>query len=249
MGKELGREVFGGSGRVEEANSRNTLSFEHYQTATSLYLCLACLSYFPTYLKRWSKQPRVQDRRYSSSHPTCQRHSPNPRKSKSKSKTHNPFIIPFLHQSPMDSSNVLVTYSLLFSLSFLSLTQSINSSQNPFLFHFLYQFHLVYDFQVASPSSAGMRKNETLICAPIMGDSVHIMKIYMHKAKVSGADLVEIRLDSLKTFNPFEDLNTLIKDHPLPQLFTYRFNISLSLIISMLCLLSAWALYSKWWII
>ncbi|XP_061367684.1 bifunctional 3-dehydroquinate dehydratase/shikimate dehydrogenase, chloroplastic-like isoform X3 [Gastrolobium bilobum] len=67
-----------------------------------------------------------------------------------------------------------------------------------------------------------MRKSETLICAPIMGESVDQMKIDVHNAKASGADLVEIRLDSLNTFNPYEDLNTLIQDHALPLLFTYR---------------------------
>ncbi|KAJ0034902.1 hypothetical protein Pint_25018 [Pistacia integerrima] len=39
----------------------------------------------------------------------------------------------------------------------------------------------------------------------------------------SGADLVEIRLDCLKNFSPHEDLKTIIRDCPLPTLFTYRF--------------------------
>lgn len=56
-----------------------------------------------------------------------------------------------------------------------------------------------------------------------MGESVDKMKIDVDKAKASGADLVEIRLDSLKNFSPHEDLNTLIKGRPLPVLFTYRF--------------------------
>ena len=56
-----------------------------------------------------------------------------------------------------------------------------------------------------------------------MADSVRQMVIDMDKAKVSGADLVEIRLDSLKSFNPNVDIETLIKQCPLPTLFTYRF--------------------------
>nr|WME87915.1 shikimate dehydrogenase [Ardisia japonica] len=64
--------------------------------------------------------------------------------------------------------------------------------------------------------------NPTLICAPIMGDSVDQMVIHMNKAKSKGADLVEIRLDSLKSFSPSQDLQTLIKQCPLPTLFTYR---------------------------
>ncbi|KAA8527502.1 hypothetical protein F0562_034783 [Nyssa sinensis] len=68
----------------------------------------------------------------------------------------------------------------------------------------------------------GIRKNSTLICAPLMADSVDQMVIDMKKAKASGADLVEVRLDSLKGFNPREDIETLIKRCPLPTLFTYR---------------------------
>ncbi|KAK8335762.1 hypothetical protein V6Z12_A09G076100 [Gossypium hirsutum] len=67
-----------------------------------------------------------------------------------------------------------------------------------------------------------MSKNPTLICAPIMADSIDKMVTLMAKAKASTADLVEIRLDSLNNFNPFEDLNVLIKQCPLPTLFTYR---------------------------
>ena len=70
--------------------------------------------------------------------------------------------------------------------------------------------------------SRGVRKNPTLICAPIMGDSIDKMVDGMAKAKASTADLVEIRLDSLKSFNPYEDLKVLIKECPLPTLFTYR---------------------------
>uniref|UniRef100_A0A2P2L5F7 Putative 3-dehydroquinate dehydratase/shikimate dehydrogenase n=1 Tax=Rhizophora mucronata TaxID=61149 RepID=A0A2P2L5F7_RHIMU len=67
-----------------------------------------------------------------------------------------------------------------------------------------------------------MRKNPTLICAPIMRETVDKMLIDTHKAKASGADLVEIRLDSLKTFNPLQHLTAIIKHSPLPTLFTYR---------------------------
>lgn len=70
--------------------------------------------------------------------------------------------------------------------------------------------------------SQGSRNNLTLICVPIMADTVDQMLIYTNKAKSRGADLVEIRLDSLKSFNPSQDLQTLIKLCPLPTLFTYR---------------------------
>ncbi|XP_019181042.1 PREDICTED: bifunctional 3-dehydroquinate dehydratase/shikimate dehydrogenase, chloroplastic-like [Ipomoea nil] len=68
----------------------------------------------------------------------------------------------------------------------------------------------------------GARKNPTLICAPIMADTVDQMLNLMPKAKASGADLVEIRLDSLKSFNHRPDISTLIQHCPLPTLFTYR---------------------------
>nr|XP_016438750.1 PREDICTED: bifunctional 3-dehydroquinate dehydratase/shikimate dehydrogenase, chloroplastic-like [Nicotiana tabacum] len=67
------------------------------------------------------------------------------------------------------------------------------------------------------------RRNQTLICAPIMADTVDQMLNLMQKAKTSGADLVEVRLDSLKSFNPQSNINTIIKQSPLPTLFTYRF--------------------------
>ncbi|XP_059452287.1 bifunctional 3-dehydroquinate dehydratase/shikimate dehydrogenase, chloroplastic-like isoform X1 [Corylus avellana] len=70
--------------------------------------------------------------------------------------------------------------------------------------------------------SGGVRNNGTLLCAPVMAESVHKMLINMDKAKQEGADLVEVRLDSLKSFNPYEDLKTLIKECPLPTLVTYR---------------------------
>ncbi|XP_022723003.1 bifunctional 3-dehydroquinate dehydratase/shikimate dehydrogenase, chloroplastic isoform X2 [Durio zibethinus] len=71
-------------------------------------------------------------------------------------------------------------------------------------------------------SGGGMNKNRTLICTPIMADSIDKMVTDMAKAKDSTADLVEIRLDCLKSFNPYEDLKVLIKECPLPTLFTYR---------------------------
>ncbi|KAK6122966.1 hypothetical protein DH2020_043293 [Rehmannia glutinosa] len=71
-------------------------------------------------------------------------------------------------------------------------------------------------------SGVGMRKNQTLICAPLMADTVDQLVELMHKAKLKGADIVEIRLDHLKSFNPQGDIEKLIKECPLPTLFTYR---------------------------
>ncbi|XP_015891009.3 bifunctional 3-dehydroquinate dehydratase/shikimate dehydrogenase, chloroplastic isoform X1 [Ziziphus jujuba] len=85
------------------------------------------------------------------------------------------------------------------------------------------------NFAIASSAAAGlrlgsegMRKNPTLVCTPLMAETVDKMVIDMSLAKASGADLVEIRLDSLKDFDPHDDLKTLIRGCPLPTLFTYR---------------------------
>ncbi|KAL5712830.1 hypothetical protein ACHQM5_014958 [Ranunculus cassubicifolius] len=67
-----------------------------------------------------------------------------------------------------------------------------------------------------------MSSNSTLVCVPLMADSVSQMLIDMEKAKENGADLVELRIDYLKEFNPKHDLQKLIKESPLPTLVTYR---------------------------
>lgn len=62
----------------------------------------------------------------------------------------------------------------------------------------------------------------TLMCAPVMGTTIDEMLILMNKAKKCGADLVEVRLDYLASFDPLNDVTVLIKRCPLPTLFTYR---------------------------
>ncbi|GKV39038.1 hypothetical protein SLEP1_g46869 [Rubroshorea leprosula] len=83
---------------------------------------------------------------------------------------------------------------------------------------------LASEASVGVPRESGgrMERNTTKICAPIMADSVDEMVANMVKAKAGGADLVEFRLDSLKSFHPQQDLRILVKDCPLPSLFTYR---------------------------
>lgn len=74
------------------------------------------------------------------------------------------------------------------------------------------------DFQIGG----GVGRNSTLICAPVMAESVDQMLIKLQKAKELGADIVEIRVDFLKNFSPRQDLEILIKQSPLPTLITYR---------------------------
>lgn len=64
-----------------------------------------------------------------------------------------------------------------------------------------------------------------------MGTTVDQMLIEMGKAKEIGADVVEIRLDCLRTFNPRPDLELLIKRSSLPTLVTYRFDLESQIII------------------
>nr|GLL37254.1 bifunctional 3-dehydroquinate dehydratase/shikimate dehydrogenase, chloroplastic-like [Ipomoea trifida] len=64
--------------------------------------------------------------------------------------------------------------------------------------------------------SVGLLKNTTMVCAPLMAPSVEELINGMYKAKAQGADLVEIRLDSIKDFNPQKDLETLLTNKPLP---------------------------------
>jgi 3-dehydroquinate dehydratase/shikimate dehydrogenase len=68
----------------------------------------------------------------------------------------------------------------------------------------------------------GARRSSTLICAPVMAETVDQMLIQTRKAKELGADLVEVRLDFLKNFSPRLDLEILIKQSALPTLITYR---------------------------
>ncbi|EPS68111.1 hypothetical protein M569_06664, partial [Genlisea aurea] len=75
--------------------------------------------------------------------------------------------------------------------------------------------------KVQRVSEMEMRNNQTLICAPLMADTADQMVELMHKAKLKGADIVEIRLDHLNIFRPNVDIERLVRECPLPTLFTY----------------------------
>lgn len=61
-----------------------------------------------------------------------------------------------------------------------------------------------------------------LLCVPLVGASVDQMLQDRDKAKESGADLVEFRVDYLKSFQPRHDLGALLRDKKLPAIVTYR---------------------------
>lgn len=70
----------------------------------------------------------------------------------------------------------------------------------------------------------GVLKKETMICTPLMGQSVEQMVRDMHKAKVEGADLVEVRLDYINNFHPQQDLEIILRNKPLPVMIVYRYS-------------------------
>ncbi|GMH08358.1 hypothetical protein Nepgr_010198 [Nepenthes gracilis] len=70
--------------------------------------------------------------------------------------------------------------------------------------------------------SGEMKKDATLVCVQVMDDTVDQMLTSISKAMALGADLVEIRLDYLKQFDPHRDLSDLINRSLLPTLLTYR---------------------------
>lgn len=71
--------------------------------------------------------------------------------------------------------------------------------------------------------SLGFLKNSTMVCAPLMAESVEQMLKDMQKAKSEGADIVEIRLDCIKNFQPRKDLEILLRNKPLPVIILYRY--------------------------
>ena len=64
-----------------------------------------------------------------------------------------------------------------------------------------------------------------MVCAPLMARSVEQMVVDMQSAEAQGADAVEIRLDCIDSFQPSQDLETIIRNKPLPVIIVYRFYI------------------------
>ncbi|CAN6469224.1 unnamed protein product [Victoria cruziana] len=61
-----------------------------------------------------------------------------------------------------------------------------------------------------------------LLCVPLVASSVDQMLLDAGKAKASGADVVELRLDFLKNFQCRQDLGVLLREKKLPTIVTYR---------------------------
>lgn len=67
-----------------------------------------------------------------------------------------------------------------------------------------------------------LRNTTTMLCVPIMSESVEQMAVDMRRAKAEGADIVELRLDCVKDFRPRRDLETLLFNKSLPVVVVYR---------------------------
>ncbi|KAJ6397635.1 hypothetical protein OIU77_018615 [Salix suchowensis] len=106
-------------------------------------------------------------------------------------------------------------YLFLFCLDFLKLRITDRPSLSQTLYRFLHLFGLM-------GSTAGAFKNSAMVCAPLMARSVEQMVIDMHSAKAQGADVVEVRLDYIHQFQPGQDLETIIRNKPLPVIIVYR---------------------------
>ncbi|XP_030551132.1 bifunctional 3-dehydroquinate dehydratase/shikimate dehydrogenase, chloroplastic isoform X2 [Rhodamnia argentea] len=121
--------------------------------------------------------------------------------------------VPLPHQPATATTLVVASSSAVYTLANTSPTASMASTGSVMLATSSAQLEM---------DSGAVKKNTTLICAPVMAGTVKEMVTQLDEAKSSGAELVEIRLDSLKNFSPHEDLKTLIKASALPTLFTYR---------------------------
>ncbi|EFJ08617.1 hypothetical protein SELMODRAFT_269650 [Selaginella moellendorffii] len=67
-------------------------------------------------------------------------------------------------------------------------------------------------------------QNGTMLCAPLVAESVEEMLHQIKAAKASGADVVELRVDYINSFQPRVDLPRLIEGRVLPVIITYRPN-------------------------
>ncbi|KAK8317622.1 hypothetical protein V6Z11_A13G118600 [Gossypium hirsutum] len=68
----------------------------------------------------------------------------------------------------------------------------------------------------------GILKNSTMICAPLMGETVEQTVKEMKQAKAEGSHLLEIRLDHITNFHPHHHLPAILDNKPLPLIILYR---------------------------
>ena len=115
----------------------------------------------------------------------------------------------------MDDLNLL-----LFCLDFLKLR--IQESVDPAFISYPATHTAILHLFGEMGSTVGAFKNSAMVCAPLMAQSVEQMVIDMQSSKAQGADVVEVRLDCIDKFRPSQDLETIIRNKPLPVIMVYR---------------------------
>lgn len=75
---------------------------------------------------------------------------------------------------------------------------------------------------MAAPEVADQQAPSTKACVALTYDTVDEMLSAAKEAQSAGADLVEIRLDCLTTFDPANDIPRLIAELDLPCIMTLR---------------------------
>lgn len=85
-----------------------------------------------------------------------------------------------------------------------------------FLSHQQHNLHFQFHAQMVTTA---LSQNSRLICATLLPQSLHQMLNDMHRAKIQGADVVEIRLDSITD----SDLRILLRNKPIPVVLVSRY--------------------------
>jgi hypothetical protein len=74
----------------------------------------------------------------------------------------------------------------------------------------------------AAAPEAATDTEKTLICTSITAPSMDSFLAEMQEATGTGVDILELRLDFIKDFNPEQDLERLMKACTIPYIITYR---------------------------
>jgi 3-dehydroquinate dehydratase/shikimate dehydrogenase len=75
--------------------------------------------------------------------------------------------------------------------------------------------------QTAADAGAAAQ-GKTLICTSVTADSKEAFLAEIAEATAAGVDLIELRLDFIKDFDPSKDLEPLMTACTVPYIVTYR---------------------------
>jgi Type I 3-dehydroquinase len=105
------------------------------------------------------------------------------------------------------------------SLRYLFLPFALSSFVNQSLFQLKLDF---VTYRIGKEREREMAVGRTLLCVSSIAKTVEEMVGDMAAAAAMGADVVELRLDHLSSFQPRSDLERLLTNRSLPVLVTYR---------------------------